>query len=185
MGAMGAIMVLVMMLEIPPFEYHFNLSVITGIILGPQLAVLTALVVNIILALIGHGGVTVVGLNALVLSAELIMGYFVFRVLTRLKLSVWASSFTATLVGLVSGTAIAYGIIALGSPWVDQVLRSAALRPGMELGPGISGAHLDLARLALIMFGIGAIGWVAEALLSATIIAYLARLVPGLIKAGD
>lgn len=185
MGAMGAIMILIMMIEIPPFEYHFNLSVITGIILGPQLAVLTALVVNIILALIGHGGVTVVGLNTLVLSTESIVGFLVFRLLLKARFSLGKSTFLATIIGLATGTVVAFGIIAAGSSWVDQMLRSAAIRPGMELPPGISGAHLNLARLAAIMFGVGAIGWIAEAFLSSAIIVYLARFIPGLVKVGD
>jgi cobalt/nickel transport system permease protein len=184
-GTMGAIMIVMMVLEIPPFQYHFNLSVVAGIILGPQLAVLTAFVVNVILALIGHGGITVVGLNTLVFSTESIVGYYVFMLLLRPRLSVGKSAFAATMIALILGTTLAYGIIALGSPWIDRALQSAALRPGMEPPPGVSGAHLNLARLAVLMFGIGAIGWVAEALLSSAIITYLCRVMPGLIKVRD
>lgn len=185
MGAMGAIMILIAMIEIPPFEYHANLSVVTGIILGPQLFVLTAFVVNIILALIGHGGLTAIGLNTLVLSTEAVIGYYVFRLLNGFGLPVGRSTFFATIAGLATGTTVAFGIIAAGSPWIDQVLGSAALRPGMELPPGVSGAHLNLKRLAIIMFAVGSIGWVAEAILSSAIIGYISRLIPGLVKSED
>lgn len=181
LGIFAAIMIIIMTIEVPPFSYHFNLSVVTGIILGPQLSVLAALMVNVILALVGHGGITVVGLNALVLSTEMIAGYYAFRLLSRLKLSVGKSTFAATIIGLAVGTAAGYGIIVLGSPWIDRVLRAASLRPGEELGPGIEGASLDLTRLAILMFGIGAIGWLLEALLSAAILSYLNRIYPGLI----
>ncbi|MEN6519658.1 MAG: energy-coupling factor ABC transporter permease [Armatimonadota bacterium] len=185
MGAMGAIMILIAMIEIPPFEYHANLSVVTGIILGPQLFVLTAFVVNIILALIGHGGLTVIGLNTLVLSTEAIIGCYAFRLLTSSGLSVGRSTFIATIAGLASGTFVTFGIIAAGSSWINHVLGSAALGPGMELPPGVTGAHLNLKRLAIIMFAVGSIGWVGEAILSSAIIGHLTRLIPSMVKAED
>jgi cobalt/nickel transport system permease protein len=182
LGIFGASMILVMMIEIPPFSFHFNLSVVTGIILGPQLAILASLIVNLILSLIGHGGITVVGLNTLVLSVEMLAGYYVFRLLTRARMSLSRAGFVATVIGLALGTAVGFGIIALGSPWINHVLQSASLRPGEELPPGIEGAHLSLSRLALIMFGVGAVGWVLEGMLSAAILRYIARVYPELVS---
>ena len=73
-GAMAALMLVGMSSEIIPIAYHINLTVLAGILLGPWLSIITALVVDVMLALIGHGGVTVVGLNTLVISAEMIAG---------------------------------------------------------------------------------------------------------------
>lgn len=185
LGILSAMMILIMMVEIPPFSFHFNLSVVTAIALGPQLAVLAALVVNLFLALIGHGGITVVGLNTIVLSSEMLAGYYIFRLLTRARLDLSRATFIATVIGLAIGTAIAFGIVAAGSPWIDRVLQTAALRPGAELPPGVEGAHLSLVRLAAIMFGIGVIGWVLEGILSAAIIRYVARVYPDLIVGGS
>lgn len=183
LGIFAAMIILVAMIEIPPFAFHFNLSVVTGIILGPRLAVLAALIVNLILALIGHGGITVIGLNTFILSTEMIAGYYVFRLLSRvIRIRAGKSGFVATVAGLACGTALAYGVLALGSPWIDRSLQSAA---GEELGPGIAGPHLSLVRLAVIMFGIGAVGWVAEAVLSAAILGYLERIYPGLVSARE
>ena len=180
LGIFSAIMILVMMVEVPPFSYHFNLSVVAGIILGPQSAVLAALIVNIVLALIGHGGITTIGLNTLLLSIEMIVGYYVFRMLRRLRVSLVKAGFIATIAGLAAGASAGYGIIFVGSPWIDRFLRSAS-SPGEELGPGIEGASLNLVRLAVIMFGIGAVGWILEGILSAAILSYLAKVYPGLI----
>lgn len=173
LGVMSAVMVLIALIEIPPFAYHFNLSVVAGIILGPQLAVLAALVVNIILALIGHGGVTVVGLNTLVLSAEMLVGYYVFR-LVRRSLRVTTAGFISTVAGLFFGTVAGFGIIAAGSKWIDRALQSESLRAGEQF----TGTHIDLSRLGLIMFGVGFIGWIAEGLLSAAILKSLQRIMP-------
>lgn len=181
LGIFGAMMILVMMIEIPPFSYHFNLSVVTGIILGPQLAVLVALVVNLILSLIGHGGITVVGLNTLVLSVEMLAGYYVFRLLCRVRGSLSACAFLATVIGLALGAGVAFGIIALGTPAINHVLQTASLAPGEELPPGVEGAHLNLARLAVLMFGIGAIGWILEGIVSSAILRYIQKVYPELI----
>jgi len=183
LGIFAAVMILVAMIEIPPFGFHFNLSVVSGIILGPRLAVLAALIVNLVLALIGHGGITVIGLNTFILSTEMIAGYYVFRLLSRvIRIRAGKAGFIATAAGLACGAGLAYGVLAVGSPWIDRSLQSAA---GIEeLGPGTAGPHLSLVRLAVIIFGIGAVGWVAEAVLSAAILGYLERIYPGLIAEG-
>ena len=178
LGIFAAMMILVAMIEAPPFSYHFNLSVVTGIILGPRLSALAALMVNMILSLIGHGGITVVGLNTLVLSTEMIAGYYAFRLLTRMHFGLTKGGFLATLVGLAIGTSAGFGIIALGSPWIDRALRAGVAE---ELGPGIEGPYLSLTRLAIIMFGVGAVGWIVEAILSAAILGYLSKVYPGIL----
>ena len=179
LGIFAAMMVLVASIEIPPFSYHFNLSVVTGIILGPRLSVLAALMVNVILSLIGHGGITVIGLNTLVLSTEMIAGYLVFRLLSRVHLALTRSTFIATVIGLAIGTSVGFGTIALGSPWIDRALRAGV---GEEFAHGIEGPSLNLARLAIIMFGVGAVGWIVEAILSAAVLSYLSKVYPDILR---
>lgn len=177
LGIFAAMMILVAMIEIPPVSYHFNLSVVTGIILGPQLSVLAALMVNVILSLIGHGGITMIGLNTLVLSTEMIAGWLAFRLLRRIGLA--RGVFLATIIGLLVGTSLGFGIITIGSPWIDRMLRMGVTE---ELGPGIEGPYLNLTRLAIFMFGIGAVGWIFEGMLSAAILGYLSKVYPGILE---
>jgi len=185
LGVLSAIMILVMMIEIPPLSFHFNLSVVTGIILGPRLSLIAALIVNVILALIGHGGITVVGWNTLVLSAEMILGYYSFRLFSRIGLSVSRAGFFATVIGLAAGTFLAYDVITAASPWINRVLSSPSSRLGEALPTAAVSAHLDLERLALIMFGVGAVGWVLEGILSAVILSYISRVYPELVRSGE
>jgi cobalt/nickel transport system permease protein len=97
LGMMAAAMVLGASVEIIPIAYHVNLTVITGILLGPYLIFLATFVVNAILALFGHGGITVIGLNTLILSIEGILGYLFFhlfwKVLKRLAPAVFLATF--------------------------------------------------------------------------------------------
>ncbi|MBS3907724.1 MAG: energy-coupling factor ABC transporter permease [Syntrophaceae bacterium] len=84
LGMMAAAMVLGATVEIVPIAYHVNLTVISGILLGPSLIFLATFVVNVILALFGHGGITVIGLNTLTLSIEGIFGYLFFRLFRKI-----------------------------------------------------------------------------------------------------
>src|SRR5512136_776814 len=106
LGMMAAAMVLGASVEIIPVAYHVNLTVITGILLGPYLIFLATFVVNVILALFGHGGITVIGLNTLILSIEGILGYLLLHLfwkgLKRLAPAVFLATFLALLVSTFS-----------------------------------------------------------------------------------
>src|SRR4030067_2850474 len=56
LGMMAAVMVLGASGGVVPIAYHVNLTVISGILLGPSLVFLATFVVDVILALFGHGG---------------------------------------------------------------------------------------------------------------------------------
>jgi len=58
---------------------HINLMVVVGIIVGPFWALVVSLVVNSLLASVGHGGVTVIGLNTLLLWSQAVFGFLLFK----------------------------------------------------------------------------------------------------------
>ena len=70
-SSIGALMLAAMAIELPlgPLEYHLSLLGPVGVLLGPAAAFQVVFVVSAMLALVGHGGLTVVGWNALVLGA--------------------------------------------------------------------------------------------------------------------
>lgn len=206
-GAVAALMLVGMSSEIIPIAYHVNLSIIAGILLGPWLSIVTALVVNSILALIGHGGVTVIGLNTLVISTEMIAGWALFHAvvgaLGRTR-ATWSAGIAAVLALAISTTAL-IGIVALGgSPAATR--DSGALDPASlsfenpfaegvfvnELfGEGEDGhddeadeGGLSIGRFATVVYTLGSIGWVLEALLTAAIIGFVARVRPRLVFEG-
>ena len=69
-GALGGLMLAMMSIPIPLFalEYCLTLAGPVGVLLGPAAGFQAAFAVCVILALLGQGGLTVVGLNALVLG---------------------------------------------------------------------------------------------------------------------
>jgi ABC-type Co2+ transport system permease subunit len=134
-GALGALMLAAMAVEIPlgPLEYHLTLIGPVGVLLGAAGAYQAIFVVNLILAFVGHGGFTVVGLNALVpagpaLAASTALAHVVSGALWlalvafALRLDVPASAalhgrlgilagltFPMWLLGIVVESAVAYG----------------------------------------------------------------------------
>src|SRR4030043_1838255 len=113
LGMMAAVMVLGASFEIVPIAYHVNLTVMSGILLGPSLIFLATFVVNVILALFGHGGITVIGLNTLTLSIEGILGYYCFRFFWRVFRKLTPAIFLGTLLALCLSTFAMIGVVGL------------------------------------------------------------------------
>jgi len=69
-SALGGIMLAVMAIPVPitAFDYCMTLAGPVGVLLGPAGAFQVSFVVTLILALLGQGGFTVIGLNTLVLG---------------------------------------------------------------------------------------------------------------------
>ena len=57
---------------------HINLMVLVGIIVGPWWALIVSFIVNSLLASLGHGGITVIGLNTLLLWSQALFGFYLF-----------------------------------------------------------------------------------------------------------
>jgi len=203
-GAVAALMLVGMSSEIIPIAYHINLTVLAGILLGPWLSIITALVVDVMLGLIGHGGVTVIGLNTLVISAEMILGWALFRTFVSAfgRRRVGLAAGAATVVALVLSTALLVGIVALGgSPAASR--ESGAFDPGSlsfsnPFGGGVltntlaaggdaeeaAPEPLSIARFAATVFLLGSIGWVIEAVIIGLVVRFIARVRPGLVFEG-
>jgi cobalt/nickel transport system permease protein len=188
---MAAVMVLGAAVEIVPIAYHVNLTVVSGILLGPSLIFLATFVVNIILALFGHGGVTVIGLNTLTLSIEGILGYYLFRLFWKVLRRLTLATFLATFIGLIFSTFAMIGVVSLGAPHYEELIHQ-------EKGKGIfefellkekgdlleekaQESKVNLRRFIAIVLPLGFLGWVLEGVITAFICRYIYRLRPDLL----
>lgn len=204
LGAISALMLVAMSSELIPIAYHVNLTVVAGILLGPALSVVAAAVVVTLLALLGHGGVTVIGLNVVVIASEMVVGGLLFRGLLRFTgrpRASWAAG-AATVVTLALTTTMLVGIVWLGgagaatrehgaldpatlrfsNPLSGGVFTNAIVAPEAE--PTVPDAPLSVTRFALMVYALGSIGWVLEAIITGAIVGYAARIRPGLIFEG-
>jgi cobalt/nickel transport system permease protein len=204
-GIISALVLVSMSSEIVPLAYHINLTVVAGVLLGPQLAIVSAFVVQIVLALLGHGGVTVIGLNTLMTAAEMLLGWAVFRGLIAMlgRKRVRGASAIATVVTLAITTTLLVGLVAISgvtgataretgaldagnltfaSPFSDGIVAVGLFSGGEEAHepePGVG-----LSRFATIVYTLGPLGWLLEALVTSAVLGYVARVRPSLIFAG-
>jgi cobalt/nickel transport system permease protein len=202
LGVVSALVLVAMSTEIVPIAYHINLTVVAGILLGPWLSIVAAFVVDVILALIGHGGVTVVGLNTIMIATEMLLGWALFRGLTALfgrKRTRWNAG-VATVATLLATTVLLVGIVALGGPLATRresgALDPSTLRFGSPLAErlvanrlvapesGPQPSAVPIARFATVVFVLGPIGWAIEAAITAWIVGFVGSVRPALVYGG-
>jgi len=192
LGMMAAAMILGASVEIVPIAYHVNLTVISGILLGPSLIFLATFLVNIILALFGHGGITVIGLNTLTLSIEGILGYFLFRILWRVLRRLTPAIFLATFLALLCSTVSMIGVVGLGASHYEELIHQEDEQGIFEFKllkdkadhPEASATkeRVNLKRFISIVLPLGFIGWMLEGVITSLIGRYIHRLRPDLLR---
>lgn len=143
-GVVAALMLLTMSVPVPfIIPYHVNLSSLAGILLGPLYAGLAIFSVNLILALVGHGGITVVGLNTIVLLIEAALAYLIYRNLLKLKSfsnlflpeygqpkgnivksREFSAVFIATFVALLVSTVLTVGVVYAGTRDLHNIVHA-------------------------------------------------------------
>jgi cobalt/nickel transport system permease protein len=207
LGVMAALMLVGMTVELAPIGYHLNLSVMAGIVLGPTLGFIAAFVVDVILALLGHGGITVVGLNTLIVGAEVALGWLLFRAgwaLLRGRAGVGLTAGLATILSLALSTVLMIGVVGIaGGSQAMHPPEAGAVEPGtLALRNPFSGGLLawellappepsdeepatDLRTFAALALGLGAIGWAIEGAVTGLVARYVGRIRPDLLDASQ
>ena len=191
LGMMASAMVLGASVEIVPIAYHINLTVISGILLGPSLIFLATFVVNAILSLFGHGGITVIGLNTLTLSIEGIIGYFLFRFLWKVFRRLTPAIFIATFLALFCSTLSMIGVVSLGASHYEELIHQEGKgiiefrftkEKEDQHQEGVAENKVNLKRFIAIVLPLGFIGWILEGVITTLIVRYIHRLRPDLLK---
>jgi cobalt/nickel transport system permease protein len=125
-SALGGIMLAVMAIPVPitAFDYCMTLAGPVGVLLGAARAFQACAIVTLILALMGQGGFTVVGLNALVLGAGAALARPLYVALTPRR-----------------SPAVAMAIATAISQLVSSALWLAVLGLSVRLAPATRGEH--------------------------------------------
>jgi cobalt/nickel transport system permease protein len=175
LGALTATMLVGMSLptELILPGYHVNLSVVTGILIGPALGFVAAFIANLILALMGHGGITVIGLNTLLLGSEAVLGHALFYLLKRLPVF-WRAAL-ATVITLFITTLLLIGFVALSH------INPEFFRHGED---HVRKLHVDgsIVTFAVIVLTIGVIGWIIEAAITGAVVSFVSQVKPDLLR---
>jgi len=190
-GIVSALMIVTMTLPVIPLAYHINLSVVAGIILGPTLAFISVFIVDLIIAMFGHGGITVVGLNTLVVGSEAVLGFFLFRffksVLGPGSLG-WSSGIAAVL-SLILSTSVLIGVVYTSQISPEVIVETAehAHEPGSAHSEETPAPKQEgnLKGFIKTIIALLAFGWVLEGAVTGLVVNYVSRLRPDIISPED
>ena len=165
----AAVGIAVFLVTIPVFGgIHLNLTPLIGILAGPALGSLAALIINLFSAAVGHGGWGVIGVNTVVNLTEVLMGYYAYRAFrTRVRMSRFSSGFSAAALALTLSAIMVVVIIAVA---------------------GIQDSHLDeeetahnLWVIAAVNIGVG----IVEGVITGYIVSFIGKIKPDLLEEAE
>lgn len=180
---MSAFMIITMSVEF--FSYHFNLSALSGILLGPVFAPMAILTVNILLSIFKHGGISTIGLNTFIVSAEAISAYYLFRYLKPLFKSNLPRVFISTFLALLISTSISILIIYTGTKNLAEFAdhdHEHCEQVSCPADKHEKTNSFDIKKFLLLIFITGGIGWTIESLFTAFVFDYLNKVKPEVIS---
>ena len=189
LGGVAALMMLAMSVPLGVIPTHVNLTTFAAIALGPWAGVTAVFAVNLFLALLGHGGLTVLGLNSAVMSAELGAGWLLFRWVRR-----GAPPGTAAALAAAGAVAVSFALMLVvlgvsfalpGAPPVEQAalhaeprgLWDAAVSSPLGGVPGFSAGRFGLAAAP-----VAALGIVLEAMVVGGLVSFVVRVRPDMLE---
>lgn len=166
-GAMcAAVGIAAFMVTIPIFGgIHLNLTPLIGILAGPAIGGLAALVINLFSAAVGHGGWGMIGVNTVINLIEVMIGYYAYRSLrVSLRLGRFASGFSAATAALVVSAILVVIVVAVA---------------------GIQDSHLDedeTAHNLVVIAAVNIVVGVVEGFITAYIVTFIGRVKPDLLE---
>lgn len=193
MAMMTAVMLITMSVPLGFIPFHMNFAALAGMLVGPGLGFVVVFVVNFILALLGHGGITVVGLNTLSVGVEALVGGAAFRLLKGKIGSMPSTIISTALAVLLSTTLMALFLNSIGM--VDIRSGEGMLHRDNHAGDGASGQdeglrHEDAAyrfgRMALAGWAavlvVLCLGIISESAVTALVIRFFMKVRPDMIN---
>jgi cobalt/nickel transport system permease protein len=170
-GSLGAMMLAAMSVPLGPLDYHLSLAGPVGVLLGPAAAFQVVFVVTAILAFLGHGGFTVIGLNTLVLSVAAVGAHLGFAATAR-RMRIPGALALATAVGQTLSGLLWLAIVMLA-------LRS----PQRPMSLGAAPAKTEV--MTAVVIALWLVGALVESVVAWGIGRFLSRVRPGLLPAAD
>ena len=152
---------------------HINLAAFAGIILGPYWAFISSFVVNLILASIGHGGITIVGLNTIVVWMESLIAYLSFSLLKRISKNCFMNAAISTFLALLASLILVVLIVVISN--VDP-------RTFLHHHEHQAEAHyISIPTFISTIAPISIFGAIVESLITGLLISYIKKVKPELL----
>lgn len=170
-GALGGLMLAAMAIPLGPLEYHLTLAGPVAVLLGVAGALPVFFVVGAILAFVGHGGFTVIGINTLLLFAVAVVARGVYGLLAARLSAPWSMALASVAGSLVSGVL-----------WLIAVV--LMLRLPADPMPTLATVPARTELLAAVTLSLWMVGTLIEALVAFGIGRFLSKVHPALLPAG-
>lgn len=160
---------------------HINLAALAGIVLGPLLGFLAVFVVNLFSALVGHGGITMLGVNTLLVGSEALVAGLVFLALGGARRLI-VNSGAAVIAALLISTLLAVGVVGIAG----QDIEAMVVHAGHEHdGAGHEGHEHGFFKSFLLIIAPLAGIWIAlEMALSLLVVGYVNKVKSGWFSRG-
>ena len=152
---------------------HLNLMILIGLLIGIRWSLIIAFALNFILASFGHGGLTIVGLNTLLLWQQSAFGVFLFRFLRKHVKRVSLAAGISVFFSLFCSFFLLVGLVAVSQ--IDPVQFSHYLK---HLGY----VQISLKTFIILSLPVSFFGICAESLVTGFIVKFIKRVNPSLIK---
>jgi len=155
----------VFQVSIPVFGgIHLNLTPLIGILAGPALGSLAALLINVFSAAVGHGGWGMIGANTIVNVTEVVVAFYLYRFLrARLKVDRFTSGLGAAVAALSISALVIIAIVAVSGIQDSEQTKEEIVA--------------NLAIIAAVNVAVGVI----EGFLTGYIVSFIGRLRPDLL----
>lgn len=134
----------VFQVSIPVFGgIHLNLTPLIGILAGPGLGSLAALLINVFSAAVGHGGWGMIGANTIVNVIEVFVAYYVYRLVrVRLKSDRFTSGLGAAIAALSMSALAIVAIVAVSGiqdseQTMEEILANMAIIAAVNVAVGV------------------------------------------------
>jgi cobalt/nickel transport system permease protein len=172
LGVICALVLLAMSIPLGPIPAHLNLTVFMGIILGPWLGFIAAFIINLLLGFAGHGGLSVVGINTLLIGLETTLGYGIFTLLAKGLTKVRAAALAVVFTLLLSN-GLMLGVVSFTGVEPVMVIDSMHTATGEQPAPW--------SRLALAVLPIIGIGILLETVAITVLVNFISRIRPDIL----
>lgn len=164
-------------------QVHINLAALAGIILGPLNGFLAIFIVNLLTSLIGHGGVTVLGINSLLVGSEALVAGQLFKGLGGAK-TLLPNAALSVLVALLVSTLLVVATAGLaGGELEDWVAHEHT--HNLPVGVGHDHESGFLKTFVTIIAPLVAVWMAAELAVSLLVAGYVNKVKGGWFDRGD
>jgi len=177
-GVVGALELIFMSIPLGFIPVHLSLAVLCGILAGPELGFIAVFAVNTILALMGHGGFTTIGLNVLLMGGEAVLGCLIFRVLSRRRLNNAASAVIANVIALTLSTVLMVVIVSSAAGLENAIPIHDAGKPIEDI------RFFYLAGWSAVIL-ITALGIAIESFITGLIVQFFSKVRPELLDSAE